>query len=125
MASTSLMEPLVRSFVPRELKAASLMHLVQILLPLFDNDGRRFPQDFYAEVRSELTAKFGGLTAFTRAPAEGLWEAGGEVSRDEVVIFEVMADAIDRAWWGSYRDTIEGRFRQDVIVVRAQHIEML
>jgi hypothetical protein len=41
-------------------------HLIQILLPLSDNEGRRFPPAAYARVRSELTERFGGMTAFTR-----------------------------------------------------------
>jgi hypothetical protein len=49
------------------------MHLVQILLPLFDNDGVSLPRQLFARVRDELTEKFGGLTAFTRSPAEGVW----------------------------------------------------
>jgi hypothetical protein len=99
------------------------MHLVQILLPLADNAGRRFPRELYGRVRAELTERFGGLTAFTRAPAEGLWTEGGETSRDEIVIFEVMAKTLDRDWWRSYRRDLEERFRQDVIVIRAQAIE--
>ena len=47
-------------------------HLIQILLPLFDNGGQPFPRSDYMRVRSELTERFGGLTAFTRTPAEGL-----------------------------------------------------
>jgi len=102
------------------------MHLIEILLPLRDNDGRRFPAELFGEVRKELIEHFGGLTAFTRSPAEGLWEAeDGEHVRDEVAIFEVMADWIDRSWWRSYRAKLEERFAQDEIVVRAQEVERL
>jgi hypothetical protein len=51
-------------------------YLIQILLPLVDNEGQPFPHSDYMRVRSELTERFGGLTAFTRAPAEGF--VGGE-----------------------------------------------
>jgi hypothetical protein len=40
-------------------------------------------------------------------------------------VFEVMAEELDRAWWGGYRETLERMFRQDAIVVRSQQIEML
>jgi hypothetical protein len=100
-------------------------HLVEILLPLSDNDGRRFDRAAFARVREELVERFGGLTAFTRSPAEGVWEEGDGRSRDEIVIFEVMADALDRAWWCSYREGLERRFRQDAIVVRARTVERL
>ena len=49
------------------------MHLVQILLPVYDNEGNELPQVEFRRVRSELSHRFGGLTAFTRAPAEGIW----------------------------------------------------
>ena len=102
------------------------MHLIEILLPLFDGEGRRFPAELFGEVRKELLDHFGGLTAFTRSPAEGLWEAeDGERVRDEVVIFEVMADWIDRSWWRSYRARLEERFAQDEVVVRAREVERL
>jgi hypothetical protein len=102
------------------------MHLVQILLPLFDNEGRPFAREHYAHVRHELTERFGGLTAFTRAPAEGLWKDDeGETAHDDVVVFEVMVRRIDRGWWRDYRHVLEREFRQDVIVIRAQDIELL
>jgi hypothetical protein len=47
------------------------LYLIQILLPLYDNAGAPLPRELYDDVREELTRRFGGLTAFTRAPAEG------------------------------------------------------
>lgn len=101
------------------------MHLIEILLPLHDNDGRRFGAAAYAEVREELVARFGGLTAFTRSPAEGLWVDDGERSRDDIVIFEVMADWLDRGWWRTYRARLESRFQQESILVRVREVELL
>ena len=102
------------------------MHVVEIFLPLKRRDGSNQPRERFGEVRRELIARFGGLTAFTRAPAEGLWESpDGDVGRDSIVIFEVMADALDRAWWSSYRATLERLFEQDEILIRASAIERL
>ena len=101
------------------------MHVIEIFLPLFDNEGRRFGAELYAEVRRELVERFGGLTAFTRSPAEGLWEDEGEVSRDEIVIFEVMADELDPDWWRGFREGLERRFQQEEIVVRAHEVQRL
>jgi hypothetical protein len=42
-----------------------------------------------------------------------------------VVIVEVMDDDVDRACWSGCRRTLESRFRQDGIVVRATAIERL
>jgi hypothetical protein len=101
------------------------MNLVQILLPLADNGGRRFRPDAYARVRTELSERFGGITSFTRAPAEGMWTEGGHTNRDDIVVFEVMCRDIDRAWWERYRAQLEDRFQQEAIVVRAIKVEML
>jgi hypothetical protein len=100
-------------------------HLVQILLPLYDNDGAAQPAAHFAAVRRELTERFGGFTAFTRAPAEGAWKEGGEVARDDIVVVEVMAEALDETWWRDYRRGLEARFRQEAIVIRAQAIRLL
>jgi hypothetical protein len=102
------------------------MHLVQLLLPLYDNEGRRFAAGDFDRVRDELAEAFGGVTAFRRSPAEGVWkESDGEVTQDRVVVFEVMADALDRAWWSKYRAELERCFRQDVIVIRATEYQQL
>ena len=100
--------------------------LVQMLLPVFDNRGARFAGDVFETTRGELAERFGGVTAHMRAPAKGIWKApDGEEAYDDIVILEVMAPAIDRAWWTAYRQRLEQRFRQDVIVVRASPIDLL
>jgi hypothetical protein len=100
-------------------------YLVQILLPVYDDAGRRFQTDRYNAVRGKLTDMFGGLTAYTRAPAEGLWESGSSVKRDDIVVVEVMVDSLDRKWWEAYKRELEQLFRQDQIVLRAQTYERL
>jgi hypothetical protein len=102
------------------------MHLVEFLLPTFDNEGRRFPKDGFDRVRQELIERFGGVTAFLRSPATGLWaDEGGQVRRDDLAIFEVMVDTLDRAWWRQYREQLERRFRQKEVVMRATEVERL
>jgi hypothetical protein len=101
------------------------MHLVQILLPLADNQGRRFDRAAYGRVRSELSSRYGGITSFTRAPAEGMWKEGGHTNRDDIVVFEVMTRDLDHTWWERYRADLEDRFQQEAIVMRAIKVEML
>ena len=102
------------------------MHLVQLLLPLYDNEGRRFVAGDCDRVSDELAEAFGGVTAFRRSPAEGVWkESDGEVNQDRVVVFEVMTKELDRGWWSKYRAELERRFRQDLIVIRATEFEQL
>jgi hypothetical protein len=101
------------------------MHLVQLLLPLYDNAGNAFPEGLYEHMRRELTDRFGGLTAFTRAPAQGLWKNEGGTMRDEIVVVEVMTSDLDREWWGGYRISLETLFQQEHIIIRAQPIVIL
>ncbi|HEV8138707.1 MAG TPA: hypothetical protein VGP81_02975 [Pyrinomonadaceae bacterium] len=102
------------------------MQLVQLLLPLHDNDGRDFPPVYFNEVRAELTERFGGVTAFIRAPAVGLWkESAEDVNRDEVVMFEVLADELDKSWWSTYRQQLQKKFRQDEVLMWASSITRL
>ncbi len=102
------------------------MHLVQLLLPLYDRAGAHFPRAFYDDVAHELTEHFGGVTAYTRTPAIGFWEPEpGRTTRDDVVVYEVMVDALDPAWWARYRRALERRFAQDELVVRATEIRRL
>ena len=101
------------------------MHLVELLLPLHDNSGQTFGDEKYAEVRRHLTERFGGLTAFTRSPAQGTTTEGGRPVHDEIVVFEVMTQTLDVSWWASYRLHLEREFRQDEIVIRASLITLL
>jgi hypothetical protein len=101
------------------------MYLVQILLPLGDNRGRRFASAEYGRVRAEMTERFGGITSFTRAPAKGMWTEGGHTEHDDLVVFEVMTRELDRRWWEDYRAELERRFMQETIVMRGIKVEML
>ncbi len=98
--------------------------LVQVLLPAFDpsDQARRGTLD---QVVGELTDRFGGVTAYTRSPATGLWQSEGDTVRDTVVMVEVVVERLDRAWWGEYRRLLEARFDQDQIHARALDVEQL
>jgi hypothetical protein len=101
------------------------MYLVSVLLPLYDNAQQGHERKLFQEVARELTARFGGLTAHTRAPAEGLWSEDGQTTRDDIVIYEVIAERIDRTWWAEYRRTLQSRFRQEQVLIRAHQIDVL
>lgn len=102
------------------------MHLVQFFLPLRDNQGEPFARSLFSEVRCELAGRFGGVTTYLRAPAQGLWEdQEGDLCRDEVVLFEVMAPELEAGWWRDYRAGLERRFGQDEVLVRATATRVL
>jgi hypothetical protein len=100
------------------------MYLVQLLLPLYDNDGHAFQPEAFTDVRRELTDRFGGVTAYARAPARGIWkESDGTLIRDEIIIYEVMVDDLDRSWWSGFCERMRERFAQDELVIRALPME--
>lgn len=103
------------------------MHLIHLLLPLCDNDGEPLPRSLFTDVRNELIQRFGGLTAHTRSPVSGLWQEDGDshAVRDELIIYEVMTNELDTAWWQAYRRSLERRFRQEEVLIRAHRVELL
>ena len=102
-----------------------MAYLVQLLLPVQDNAGRPFGEEVLGPTRQELVDRFGGVTAHLRAPARGLWKGDAGLDRDDIVIFEVMIEELDRPWWASYREQVRQRFRQDELVVRALPMDLL
>ena len=101
------------------------MYLLQLLLPTHDNPGRSFPQAKLNRVKSLLTRSFGGVTVYRRSPAEGLSKEHSGIVRDEIIIFEVMTEKLDKRWWKKYRINLEKEFRQNRIIVRASKINLL
>lgn len=101
------------------------MTLVQILLPVTDNEGRRYGSQYFKDLQRTLTDRFGGMTAYTRAPAEGLWSNGGTHRKDDIVVVEVMTEDFDRAWWKALKSHLEEALQQQEIIIRAQPLETL
>ena len=101
------------------------MVLIQLLLP---TSGASNPEAvaLLSETRRELAERFTGVTAYLRSPAKGLWTApDGQIEHDDVVMVEVVADTLDRAWWRTYAATLAKRFRQESIHLRAIPVELL
>jgi hypothetical protein len=102
------------------------MHLLQLLLPVYDASGTPIPRALFDRTRVELAERHGGVTAYLRSPAVGLWEDDdGHCVRDDVILFEVMVDALERDWWRDYRRTLEARFSQEEILLRASPVETI
>lgn len=102
------------------------MHLIQILLPLYDNEGKPFGQELFLRVRDELSERFGGITTYMRSPARGLWKETRETTvHDDIVIYEVMVENLDRDWWHTYRQQLTVIFRQALLIVRVSEVQLL
>jgi hypothetical protein len=102
------------------------MYLIQILLPIYTNNRQLFPDDAYDAVRETLTERFGGVTAYQRSPAYGNWkQTDAKTVKDDIVVFEVMIDELDRSWWADYREQLRQAFQQDILIVRAMPFELI
>jgi hypothetical protein len=101
------------------------MKLIQILLPTHDNAGQRLPQKLHQMVKSELAKKFGGITAYSRSPAEGQWNKRGSTQREEIIVYEVMVYRLVKSWWKEYRKMLEERFKQSRVVIRVQQLTII
>jgi hypothetical protein len=100
--------------------------MVEVLVPVSSAGKGKSGKDLLEDLQRELTAMFGGVTAYARSPAKGRWtdEAGGE-EKDDVVLVEVMTDDLDREWWRALRRRLEIDLGQDEIVLRAHCIRRL
>lgn len=99
------------------------MHVVEIFLPA---GGAALDAEL-TKLRVVLTQKFGGFTAFTRAPAQGAWRApgSGHIEQDDVIVIEVMCEELDRSWWAMLKRELEEALKQQEILIRAHKAKML
>jgi hypothetical protein len=97
-------------------------NLFLFYLPLSDNQGIPFPEDDFVRVASELRQRFGGLTRM-RPTQEVAWlgewlaTATQTLYRDEVIPYQILADATDEneAFFVEFKSTLKTRFHQEDI----------
>jgi len=100
--------------------------LIQMLLPTKSAERVAFSDDLVRLTRKELVDQFGGVTAYTRAPAAGVWTSpAGDVEEDNVVMIEVLAEEFETPWWRAYAETLKQRFGQKSIHIRANAVRLL
>jgi hypothetical protein len=95
-----------------------MISVVEIFLPLDTRAGRPIDLEVIEGIVKGLADRFGGATAYTREPAEGLWKRSMAIERDRIIIVEVLVDEIDEVWWHDYRRKLEGEFEQDKVLIR-------
>jgi len=96
------------------------MELIQIFLPLNDPHGEPFSGTIFKELSISYTEKFGGATLYKRSPADGFWEKDSEeITKDLMIIFEIMAEVVDPDYWTSQKALLKNIFRQEEILIRS------
>jgi mRNA-degrading endonuclease YafQ of YafQ-DinJ toxin-antitoxin module len=103
------------------------MYLIELLLPLTNNKDKPFKTKYFEQVQHHLTEKFGGLTAFTRNPAEGVWkqDKSSKPTEDEIIIFEVLTPRFSKKWWQDYKEELKTTFQQKDIIIKVMKIELV
>lgn len=102
------------------------MQLIQIFLPLYDNNKQAFGRSLYDDLRTGLKEKFGGVTFYRNAAVEGVWkDETGNTNYDELIIAEVLTSDLDTEWWQQFKQGLEQIFKQEEILIRAIVFEKL
>ncbi|MCO6406533.1 hypothetical protein GTW10_23995, partial [Aurantimonas endophytica] len=94
------------------------MQIVEVFLPLDTGRGTPVEPEIIEEIIDGLADRFGGATAFTRAPADGLWKQDAAIQKDRIIVIEIMVDEIEDAWWKDYRAQLEAVFEQEEVLIR-------
>jgi hypothetical protein len=102
------------------------MNLIQIFLPIYNEQGEKFPSELYKDLIKKFSKIFGGATLYKRAPADGFWEEDTEtIVKDELAIFEVMVKGVDEQYWSDQKQQLELAFKQKEILIRSIPIKLL
>jgi len=101
------------------------MYLIQIALPLYDNNKKAFDRHLFDKVRDDLKNVFGGVTLYRNAPAEGVWNNDEGTDHDELITAEVITEDVDRTWWQQFKREMEETFKQKEMMIRCIKFEQL
>jgi inorganic pyrophosphatase len=92
--------------------------LFQLLVPQYRKNGKKFPDQYYTALNKELIGKFGGLTVYSRGPAEGFWKKNeAKTIQEAMLVYEVMADEVDKDFWHKIKGSLAKKFDQEELVL--------
>ena len=96
-----------------------------ILLPLKFPEGKPVPAEYITETQIELARRFGGAT-LEPGRVSGMWVDEGQLVEDELVkLWTDVDDSSDvQLYMSQLREQLQQRFRQKVIYITAQRIQM-
>lgn len=99
---------------------------LEILLPLYYNDGRQVEQEQFVQTDEELVAKFGATSTDT-VIIRGHWKYRSALYEDRLI--RVRVDAEDNeeniAFFRQYKEILKTRFEQEDIWITAQQINVI
>ncbi|WP_138484543.1 hypothetical protein [Dyadobacter bucti] len=99
---------------------------MQIFIPTAGQDGSKFAEQPFTDLKQELTGFFGGVTIYARGPVKGIWKPSpGQEETDDMIIYEVLVQHPDMSYWSSLKGRLERTFGQQEILMRYFNIEVV
>jgi hypothetical protein len=101
------------------------MKKYEIYLPLKYNDGKEIEPLKLKEIRQQLVAVFGALTASSlSAPFQGTWRYGGVEFIDDIIRIEIIteADLSSNHFFKKFKRQLKRKLRQFDILITVQDI---
>lgn len=100
---------------------------IDILLPLYYNDGRKLEEEKFYQTNLELSKRFGGCTALM--PTKGTWidPENKQVYNDINSGFFTIAPKTDETigFLKSYKEILKERFQQTDVMMTVQDIQRI
>jgi hypothetical protein len=96
-----------------------------IYVPIYDNQGKKYPEDLLESFKKRLIDKFGGLTD-TRFRNEGTWKTGRVIQHDEIVIWKALSQGSDeKDYMIAIKNEMRQALAQDEILIIQRQVEAL
>jgi len=104
------------------------MKKYEIYLPLRYNDGSNVEPEKLKQIRQQLIAVFGAITASPlSAPYQGTWRYGGVEFIDDIIRIEVITeeDLTSNRFFKRYKQQLKRTLRQFEILITVQDIQRI
>jgi len=102
------------------------MNKYEIYLPLKYNDGKKIEPQKLKEIRQQLLAVFGGLTASSSsAPLQGTWRYRGVEFVDDIVWIEIITKEDMNDFFKNFKRRLKRALHQLDILITVQYIHTI
>jgi hypothetical protein len=98
----------------------------ELLLPLRFNDGQAIPDDFFADVLTELEGRFGAVSCETQN-TRGQWRHQGQTYRDDLVrLYVNVPDLLEHLeFFKEFKERAKTKFDQIDLWLTTYLIEVI
>ncbi|MHA4896281.1 inorganic diphosphatase [Pedobacter sp. PWIIR3] len=100
--------------------------LIQLQVPVYDVEGKRFPKRHFTQLHQQLTDKFGGLTVYSRSIANGFGNQDeGPTVKEKILVYEVMAENVELDFWKKLKASLMKKFEQDDLMMSSVKVSRI